>query len=504
MSLDPNAPDIDLQRCCASCQQRVINTESGVKRSADTGRATERVIYSTKTLCVSCSLIERRGFDPVDAAVIERDGCVYLERRCPTHGVKSIVYCRDASFFSNAMGFASKQPRLDADIDDFVRAHKEHRPIIMQLQLYSEKRFMSIPSIDASLHKFNALYSGDFSYMINVQGGSLPSLSHVVQFNSLVHHILNVSRQCLLLVELPYDRLRDLATVDQSCFLKGRVFPVVHYHLVESEQHMAINDLTALMSAAKQIADLPVILKLTFDREHPDLKPIIFFAVSNRLMFKYIFLSPVRSSKRLLALESKLDKGPNTESSVDPVGLIDHICHHIGARRMDFFPISIIRVLEPLFSILGCPRYPLNISPYSAFVCPIIYHSDGSSAPLSRLINIPEMLCNFIPLIDKMNQSGSGDYDHKAIVQCLQLCTPNPPINNILSPIPDLISALSTNDVASRYRLQQFFNSLQFIIVYNDMDVGSVDLRRRAQCAVAVQSRYVHTPFAAACSGGCF
>ncbi|CEP02694.1 hypothetical protein PBRA_002661 [Plasmodiophora brassicae] len=497
-------------RACMACYQR--DRTSGAERPEVDVVGENAILYHTRTLCVPCSITERRGYDPVPAIVVQRGDTVYLERNCPVHGLLSTEYCRSATFFREAITFAAGVPGdpFDADLDALASEIKSNRsslPLVVELPVTTGSgQLLSKSLVDMRLRKIENLFPSELSFILDIKGGALPSFSHVAQLNALLLHIEQVTRRCLIIVDLAYDRLIDFAHIPNSALLKGRIFPGVRYHLVRGEEETAVAELTQLITTMRDFSRIQLIFTLSFDRPFPSLASVLGLVRQHRDIIKFVVLSPERSTRELLATASKSHMTYDAAGgSVDPVELIDLVCQDVGygLTRSDFIPASVLQCLEPLLSLMGYGQYSMRISSLCGFICPLQFGTGSSITPVARVIDSRRLLKTVSSLSDALRPRTIPVLALNRLRNELLSCTLSGTImQDILTSLASIDSGESSS---ANQRLAEFVSSLQFIIVDNKMDIASMDLRRRARCPVATLCVTGSTQaFAASSSEGCF
>ena len=93
------------QRVCDDCSASII-----AEREKAGQRHGELLLYHTHSICVQCSLVERKGFAWHASRVVEYRGAIWLVLRCPSHGAYWTKLSSDTAQFHKAVKMATFSP----------------------------------------------------------------------------------------------------------------------------------------------------------------------------------------------------------------------------------------------------------------------------------------------------------------------------------------------------------------------------------------------------------
>jgi hypothetical protein len=121
-----------------------------------------------------------------------------------------------------------------------------------------------------------------------------------------------------VIVELPFDRLIDLCLIEESAFLKGRLFACVRYFLKLGEESLFTSEFEQLTRALKTFKNMQMSIHLSLDDPCPSLREVFDFMRSHKRLARCLILSRQRSTRKLIQTLMADDSKENTElPSVD-------------------------------------------------------------------------------------------------------------------------------------------------------------------------------------------
>jgi uncharacterized radical SAM superfamily Fe-S cluster-containing enzyme len=143
----------------------------------------------------------------------------------------------------------------------------------------------------------------------------------------------------------------------------------------------------------------------------------------------------------------------------------------------DFFPASVGSMMEPFIKLMGMGNFNIRPSPYCGFSTILCNTEAYLSLPITRLINIPLLYQEMIPIVKSLQNSTSvGWYSTWCMKSAVTKCILHKSL------VGDLWSYIVSPQ--KQETTKETLKNLQFLIVHNNMDVSSVDATRRTRCAV--------------------
>jgi uncharacterized radical SAM superfamily Fe-S cluster-containing enzyme len=183
-------------------------------------------------------------------------------------------------------------------------------------------------------------------------------------------------------------------------------------------------------------------------------------------------------------------------AGVDVVGFLRSVAEATeGSIRLeDFFPASMASVLEPLLSAMGYGRFPLRASPFCGFVACLVNTERHRSLSFNRIFDFEKFHREMTPLLPKIKSASafSSFFLASQIKKILQTSGQGG------LELPDLFSYLTVKERA--VETQRFIQNMQFLVVHNNMDLGTVDIARRCRCASITTSKATPNGLAAQCT----
>jgi hypothetical protein len=144
----------------------------------------------------------------------------------------------------------------------------------------------------------------------------------------------------------------------------------------------------------------------------------------------------------------------------------------------DFVPMRAGKMFEPLLAAAGFGQYLIRPPPMCAFGTVFLNSASLHSVPVSRFVNLDEFYWAFERAFaaDAEPWKNQGILGNLRLAQLLRRLMKH----YSLRPIPDPMTVLL--DASKAGELEQFAYDAQFLLVHSNMDVGTIDLRRRGGC----------------------
>ena len=439
-------------------------------------------------------------------------------------------------------------------------AHDMSLPLLVELSVWREVSgggWMSEAELDGELFRFHQLFSPSHTFVIKVNGGLLERKADVLTLNRKLHHILTLPpptgaapngaavaatgwkervSACPLVVDLTFDRLIDLALLDDTVLLKANVLPCVRYFLtstpdeeepqtksVEGGQRRGvasvfISQMSRLLNALHTITDMSLLLLLTIDEPAPpsaELQSILDFVQAHYSIIRMLVVTRERSPSVILrhllspAASAPAASSAPTVQSTDPYPLLQLLesASHGRIHPDDFIPLRTFALLSPVLSMFGFRQFGLTASPFCLMAAVLVNTSTLRSIPLSHIVDLHRLYHTLLPLASLLAASATSasstsstrpsvSLSHlKRVQRALKEC--------MLArlDVPDVLSYVSGRHEESSSRLRAVLRNMQVVVLHNKMDVASVDMQRRCECVVVQPSPVQEAQYVAQCTG---
>eukprot|EP01097_Dermamoeba_algensis_P003712 TRINITY_DN2540_c0_g1_i1.p1 TRINITY_DN2540_c0_g1~~TRINITY_DN2540_c0_g1_i1.p1 ORF type:complete len:482 (+),score=90.93 TRINITY_DN2540_c0_g1_i1:41-1447(+) len=465
----------------------------------------ETLIYQTYSVCPICVLIQKKGMRWMDAKVVQKEEKIYLNTSCKAHGKQSILYFANAKFFHKCLKFSTEPVKKTADIEDLrsktnYTLKSENYPLMAELSVHQGSSFLTDESIVKDIKSIKAVYPQDRKYVVKVLAKLAVDME---ELNKKIIFVQSNFPQMIILVEASFERLILLSSLRDSAFFHPLVYPALKYFLRQGDEELCCSELNQLFTAMKEFKEINLLVTIAIDKPFPNLGPVLSLLQSQKSLVRFINLSFERSPKdvltKILKKSDHINKSedkekPLTEEDVDPCEILELISTATNKKITpdDFFPTSIAVVLEPLLSLIGYGHYCLRPSPLCGFVSILVNSGPYESYPANRLVDFHKFFTEFVPMIPSL-KGGLGWFSGGKIKKIMSKSVQSG-VN-----LPDLYSYLADRDKADTTR--RVISQMQFLMVHNHMDISSVDMTRRCQCAVVTPTVITSNGIAASCTG---
>ena len=443
-------------------------------------------------------------------------------------------------------------------------------PLLVELSVWRDGGggWMSESELEGELYRFHRLFPPSHTFVIKVNGGLLERKSDVAVLNSKMHHILTLApppaatanatttaattnsaapaaarwkervSACPLVVDLTFDRLIDLALLDDSVLLKANVLPCVRYFLSatpEDDDSQAaragqrrsvasvfIQQMSALLNALHTITDMSLVLLLTIDEPAPpsvEMQTILDFIQAHHSIIRMLVLTRERSPSVILrqllssdGLSATSPLAPNSQST-DPCPLLELLesASHSRIHPSDFIPLRAFSLLSPALSMFGFRQFTLAASPFCLMATVLVNTPTLRHIPLSHLVDLHRLYHSLLPLASSLAASSAA-----AASTASTASAPRPSmslsqlkrVQRALKEcmlarldVPDLLSYVSGRQEEATGRLRAVLRSVQVVVLHNKMDLASVDMQRRCDCLLVQPDPVQQTGYVAQCTG---
>jgi len=530
-------------RVCNNCERWKPNTASAIpsmmKNSGNAagvlekGDAKNKIIYKTRTVCAKCAVVEGKGFDSsIPAAVVVRNNKqVCLVATCPRHMEFSTVLSTNPSFFQSQLEYVKDDARsggVGGDIEDLatlnakmkLTSKSDNHPFMFEVGVFENGEFVKRSRLHRQLSEFHRSKPPELNYVLQFNCGLVPK-HEIAKLNRLLldleHEFKGPPGPSMIVVNMPFDRMIDLASLDNTVLLKSRVYPSVKYFLVASKEDDYIVELDQLVAALSDISDIRLIIDLVLEQPMPDLTQIMAWLAKNRSMIPVVVLTMVRSPtevyRRMVSEQEEEEEeessaneageggratssntSTNTSAGVDAEKLLYAISKATKGRitANDMIPLRALGALEPLLRVMGHGRYSIRPHASCGFGTCLISTKTTTSSPVSRFFNMKKLYKQIRAFGSKI---GPAQTINLAILRELRSALKASALPQASSDVAAMIDLLKLNGPPSTESIKDF----QFMLVHTHMDFASIDASRRCECAVLTPA-LTGTGFTAGCT----
>jgi len=512
-------------RVCNNCEKwkpnetaAVAGTSSAIRSSnveekKSKGEAKEKTLYRTRTICPKCAVVEGKGFNsPIPAKVIIRSQQVCLTATCPRHMEFSTILSTNPSFFQTQLEYA-KDSRfaLSEDIEDLatlnskikLTSKSDNHPFMFEIGIFENGEFVKRSRLHRKVSEFQRSKPSDLNYVLQFNCGLVPK-HEILKLNQL---LLDLEQEFkgppIIVVNMPFDRMIDLAGLKTTVLLKSRVYPSVKYFLVPTKEEDYIVELDQVITSLSEISDIRLIIDLVVEQPMPDLSQIMGWLAQNRALIPLVVLTMVRSPtqvyRKMVKEEEEEDRSDgdsiiDTNSGVDAGKLVDAVSKATNGRitGTDMVPLRALGALEPLLRLMGHGRYSIRPHASCGFGTCLISTKTTTSTPVSRFFNMKRL---YRQIHDFGLKVGSNESMSLALLRELRTVLKTCAVPQASGDVASMSDLLKFNGPPSIDVIKDF----QFLLVHTHMDFASIDASRRCECAVLTPA-LAGTGFTAGCT----
>lgn len=467
-------------------------------------------LYKTFSICPRCALLEEySAFSLKPAEVVKKFVKIWLCVNCNLHGDQETLLCGNAPWFEKMWQLSGVEMN-EASITDIEDLKKKKRvrpasvPLIVELSVFNNDEFVTTEDIDNQLQKIKLSYPKGCEYIIKISG----KLSNDMDIlNNLIQYVQSKTTSRII-VSVSFERLVILSKLEDTCFLKPRIYPSVKYFMRKGEEKIALDELMQAFAPMKEFTDMKMLVSIYLEKPLPDLSSLIAFLRLQKRFIKVVELVIERSPKNIFSGLTSLNlqeippeilyqiktEGKNVYTeSVDPYLVLKHIEEATNKTISveDFFPMSMASAVEPFLPMLGIGSYVIRPSPMCGFVCCLVNTKNYFSFPGNKIVNFPKLFKGLTPLLPKLE-------DEIGLFTMAQLKSV---IDESAQPgvkLPSLLPFLTSSEGIEK--AHKFIDNLQLIVVHNHMDVSTIDMVRRCQCTV-LSKNSDSSGYVASCAG---
>jgi len=335
----------------------------------------------------------------------------------------------------------------------------------------------------------------DLSFVLKLEGKTCLNME---KLNERVKYISTQYKGPTVL-ECTYDRLVHVARLQDSVFQCPYVYPAVKYYFKSGQEEECLAEMEKFQRNINYefegLAAMCTIVLERTDFAWPNLKAVLQFLRESPGFWRFVIFSAERDPITLLSITRDLKADRPVVNSVDPCEILQLFSDHSDFRLSDFIPASGCLMMEPLLVLLHYGLFSLKISPFCGFVNVLVNDEHYQSTPLNRLLDLPKLYQKIIPLLPRFR---ANKYEislplANSLRKIFKSCTrPAGKKFDIVGKVMSLNGAEATLNI---------MKNMQFFIVHNTMDLGSVDILRRCGCAVAEPDRNSGDKIVSSCTG---
>nr|CAG4714554.1 unnamed protein product [Naegleria fowleri] len=513
----PNSPPSSLSSSPSSSAvspQRYVSTSNDIN-----------ILFLTHTICPICSFVEEgKGLEKEhwkEGLIVKKGDDIWLVIKCLDHGDQEIKICSSFDFFMKTLDYApdimETKSNFNIEIEELEKQIQndatiiENTPLMVDLDVFCDEQFIPDDIIIKSIYDTMNLIPKEKNVIIRVNG---KLVEDIVTLNKKLNLVLEyIPDENAIVLELSVLRIVQLSQLNDTCLLNPRIHPSIQIFVQKGFEKETAVELNNTFNALKQITNLTIIVRIVVSRPFPRLDAIL-----NLLRFpmkgfcRFIIIETERTPSQIMKQfkSSTSHYNENDEAyNVDPLELLKLIEEDTKEqiRLEDFFPASVGVLLEPFLSMLGKGNFNIRPSPFCGFATCLINSENQQtypSVPVSRLIDVEKLFKEMVPIVKNMktsmlsSSSGSSSssssssgtssssqdisfFQYRALKKALEKA--RKPQSDY--PLPkDLFSYLISRDPTMTRKTRQIIEDLQFLIVHNVMDVGTLDLVRRTRCTL--------------------
>ncbi|EGC36586.1 hypothetical protein DICPUDRAFT_31657 [Dictyostelium purpureum] len=487
----------------------------------------EQILYETQTFCPVCTILDRKGLVLKPAIVVERNEKIYLKCLCDQQHQQTIetLYCSSNKFFKRMMSYdpvigtnklngnggikdiESMGKYINKDDQPEIAKNPTSSNFILEFNIFQNQKFLNDEEIKQQLLQFQTYYPKNRKFVLKIIARGC---NDIVSINEKVRFISVQLKGYAILLECTLDRLHSIAKLGDSALLGAKVYPAVKYFLKRGDENHFIRDINNLLNVLREYSDIQCVVTIAMERKFANLGEILSLLRKNNTLIRFIVLSLERPPKELveslkiknqLSLDQVFTNNSSTNNSDiqdtlccnfnDPYELIQEIERATDNTICsdDFFPLNIGQALEPMFNLMGYGLYSIKPSSYCSFATCLVNTDTVESRPINRLLNFSKLYYDLLPILPNIEEK-IGFFNGLKIKSLLKNCNlPGVPLPNIFDYLTDKSKAETTRKV---------IDQTQILIIHNNMDLASLDLKRRCHCSVETK---IKDGYISSCTG---
>ena len=393
---------------------------------------------------------------------------------------------------------------MDAELIGFAQHFPPHHQFVLKVNGGLIERKSDMDTLNDAVQRIVALTLPLPPYGSSSASSALPPRPATAIPPALLQRLVNLP----IIIDLTFDRLIDLSLLPSSVLLRATVLPCVRYFLSSTSSNAPfIAELSSLLNALHNIDDISLMLILTVDEPAPpDLSAVMDFLQAQHRIVRMVVVTRERSPSMIFdsLLATKVDDPTSSgeacaePQSTDVYGLLEALerATHGRVHPVDFVPFRVLSLLSPLLPRFGLGLFHPDASPMCLLTTVLVNTPTLRSIPLSHLFDLHRLYHALLPLSAKLARGESlGVLQAKGVQKVLK--------QSLIARIdcPDVLDYLTSTDPLKQLRMKAFMRQLQVVMVHNKMDLASVDIHRRCECAIVEKSPMKEGEWIATCTG---
>ncbi|KAK5578041.1 hypothetical protein RB653_002992 [Dictyostelium firmibasis] len=482
----------------------------------------ETILYDTQTFCPICTIINRKGLLLKAAIVVSRDDDkVYLKCCCDQNHSKQFetLYCSSLKFFKRILSFdpiIGNRFGAVKDIEGMSKYNDGNNQIkvsknptvsnfVLEFSIFQNSMFLSDDEIKHNIQQFQTFYPKNRKFVLKVIARGSNNINGI---NDKVKYISSLLKGYPILLEVTLERLNEIGKLNNSCLLGTKVYPAVKYYLKQGDESTFIRDINQLLVVLREYSDMQCVVTIALERKFANLTDILRLLRKSNDVIRFIILSLERPPKQLvetLTIHNNNNNNDNNNNNNnnnnndeiltcninDPYELIQEIerATEGSINGDDFYPLNVGQALEPMLNMMGYGLYSIKPSSYCSFATCLVNTSTIESRPINRILNIGKLYYDLLPLLPELEEK-IGFFNGLKLKSILKSCNiPGVQLPNLFDYLTDRSKSEITRKV---------IDQTQILIIHNNMDLASLDLKRRCNCSVETK---IKDGFISSCTG---
>lgn len=390
---------------------------------------------------------------------------------------------------------------FNQDIEDLIDKfqHREFStPLIVDLALVdTHGNVKSVEELESNFDTIvNKTYGNDIVLRMH---GKLAT--NIVDVNDRVHELLKIQKRkkvegYINMLDLSSDRLCGLVKLENSILFNPIVHPSVHIVADRGEEQEACKELLMILDSIQHISNIHLIVNIIITKPFPDLVPILALLRSHKGLCKFILFELERDPSQIMRQFQNFEKDssinlaagnniPESLSHLDmnPREFLEYIsqCSAGSIHADDFFSASYGAMLEPFLRWMKIGDFRIQPSSLCGY-CTILINSENyTSVPISQIMDMSYLFQEFVKILPRLKKVKSfpGFLLMRKMKKILSTSG-----SRKGTKLPNIFSYLITIDPKKKAEMEKVMNEIQFIVIHNKMDVGCIDVKRRALCSM--------------------
>jgi hypothetical protein len=168
-------------------------------------------------------------------------------------------------------------PQSLKDLEDLKSAvaPSSHRlPLVAEIILFENNDYIADDVLKAKIGSLQRLYNASkHLFVLKLSGKLAPNLATLNDKIMFAYGLLQRSEP--VLVELSYERMKLLASLPESCFLHGRIYPSLKYYIRQGDEENSKEEIKLLLNLLKQFSGIKVVVSISIQQPWPNIMPLL-------------------------------------------------------------------------------------------------------------------------------------------------------------------------------------------------------------------------------------